>query len=359
MGSSEDVNAIVDYLKTKATGVSLDEAKATIDPSHLDRRKISAYVAWDLITYEGNVLKLTEFGRRFGRASIDNRSDLFGEIILNSRAYRIAAEWIFHNKFDVITAVDLAAHWHSHIPDELGTKSERSIRDQVTTFLRIAEAAGLGSYIIGRRKQPTRLDVERDALGQLIAQIGLESARPDSAESIAVPPFTEEHALQAEVAAEVPKEIERPVLEEQLPERLQVFIAHSKNVEILEQVKTMLDLADLEFEVAEEEESTAIPVPDKVLSAMRRSNAAVICVTADEESKVEDGSFSVNQNVLIEIGAAFVLYDKRVVLVWDKRVPVPSNLQGLYRCDFEGDELSWSAGMRLMKAVNRFKKPES
>ena len=358
MGSSEDVNAIVDYLKTKATGVSLGEAKATIAPSHLDDRKISAYVAWDLITYEGSVLKLTELGRRFGRASTDNRSDLFGEIILNSRAYRIAAEWIFHNNFDAITAVDLAAHWLSHIPDELGTKSEKSIREQVTTLFKIAEAAGLGSYVIGRRQQPTRLEVQRDALGQLIAQLGLES-RPDSAEPIAVPPVTEEHALQAEVAAEVRKETERPVLEEQLPERLQVFIAHSKNVEILEQVKTMLELAHLEFEVAEEEESTAIPVPDKVLSAMRRSNAAVICVTADNESKVEDGSFSVNQNVLIEIGAAFVLYDKRVVLVWDKRLPVPSNLQGLYRCEFEGDELSWSAGVKLMKAVNMFKKPES
>jgi hypothetical protein len=61
--------------------------------------------------------------------------------------------------------------------------------------------------------------------------------------------------------------------------------------------------------------------------------------------------------VLIEIGAAFVLYDRRVVLLWDKRLPVPTNLQGLYRCEFEGDELSWSAGMKLMKAIKGFKKP--
>ena len=32
-----------------------------------------------------------------------------------------------------------------------------------------------------------------------------------------------------------------------------------------------------------------------------------------------DGNYMLNDNVLIEIGAAFVLYDKRVVLVWDKR----------------------------------------
>lgn len=62
-----------------------------------------------------------------------------------------------------------------------------------------------------------------------------------------------------------------------------------------------------------------------------------------------------NQNVLIEIGSAFVLYDKKVVLVWDRRVAIPSNLQGLYRCEFAGDELSWNAGMKLMKAVSKFK----
>lgn len=53
-----------------------------------------------------------------------------------------------------------------------------------------------------------------------------------------------------------------------------------------------------------------------------------------------------------------MLYDKRVVLVWDKRLSVPSNLQGLYRCEFEGNELSWSAGMKLMKAIRGFKTAE-
>jgi predicted nucleotide-binding protein len=133
------------------------------------------------------------------------------------------------------------------------------------------------------------------------------------------------------------------------PETLRVFIAHGKNMAIVDQVETMLSLADIESEIAEEEETTAIPVPDKVFNAMRRCRAGVIVVSA------ENGETTVNQNVLIEIGAAFVLYERRVILVWDRRLPVPSNLQGLYRCEFEGDELSWSAGMSLMKAIQQFK----
>ena len=127
-------------------------------------------------------------------------------------------------------------------------------------------------------------------------------------------------------------------------------------MEIVDQIKTMIELASLDYEVVVETETAAIPIPDKVFGAMRRCNSAVMCVSADESDKREDGTYGINQNVLIEIGSAFVLYDKKVILVWDKRISIPSNLQGLYRCEYTGDELSWGTGMKLMKALNEFKK---
>jgi hypothetical protein len=139
------------------------------------------------------------------------------------------------------------------------------------------------------------------------------------------------------------------------PERLRAFISHGKNMDIVEQVETMLGLADIDTEIAEEEETTAIPVPDKVLDAMRRCGAGIIVVSVEEGKQNGAGQYAINQNVLIEIGAAFVLYDRKVVLVWDTRLPIPSNLQGLYRCEYEGDELTWGAGMKLMKAIQKFK----
>jgi hypothetical protein len=134
-----------------------------------------------------------------------------------------------------------------------------------------------------------------------------------------------------------------------------IFISHGKNLALVEQVKDVLDLYDIDCEVAVEEESTAIPVPQKVLSAMRRCSAAVMVVAADDDAAAAAGS--INTNVLIEIGAAFVLYDQRVVLLWDKRLKVPSNLQGLYRCEFEGNELSFATGTKLAKAVKGFRSP--
>jgi hypothetical protein len=117
----------------------------------------------------------------------------------------------------------------------------------------------------------------------------------------------------------------------------------------------MLGLADIPSEVAVKEETAAIPVPDKVFNAMKRCTAAIIVVSVDEGHKDAKGNYTINENVLIEIGAAFVLYDKRVVLLWDRRLQVPSNLQGLYRSEYEGNDLNWGAGMKLMKAIKGFR----
>jgi len=135
-----------------------------------------------------------------------------------------------------------------------------------------------------------------------------------------------------------------------------VFISHSKNLSVVDQVKDVLALYDIDYEVAVEEETTAIPVPQKILASMRRCQAAVMVVTADEQNKTETG-FAINTNVLIEIGSAFVLYDQKVVLLWDRRLKVPSNIQGLYRCEFEGSELSFAVGTKLAKALKSFRQP--
>ncbi len=168
-------------------------------------------------------------------------------------------------------------------------------------------------------------------------------------------PETEAASLDA--ADAVQEAAEQPVVPTQEPrvtKPFKVFITHGKNRKIVDQVKDVLDLYDIDHEIAVEEESPAIPVSQKVVSAMRRCKAGVMIVSADDDAAAESGS--INNNVLIEIGAAFVLYDQRVVLLWDKRLRVPSNLQGLYRCEFEGSELTFATGTKLAKAVKGFRR---
>lgn len=150
---------------------------------------------------------------------------------------------------------------------------------------------------------------------------------------------------------------ENPI-SENLPERAKVFISHGKNKKIVEQIKEILKFGQFEVLVSVEKEATAISVPDKVFSDMRACSAAVIHIEGEQKFLDEGGNehFKINENVLIEIGAAMALYGRRFVLLCEKSVQLPSNLQGIYRCEYEGSELNYESTIKLLKTFNEFRK---
>lgn len=135
-----------------------------------------------------------------------------------------------------------------------------------------------------------------------------------------------------------------------------VFISHSNNIKILSQIKQILSYGQFDYVIAEERETTAIPIAEKVFGLMKECNSAIINLSVDEQ-KEDDGCHSLNANVLIEIGAAFLQYNKKVILLVDKRLVdmIPSNLQGLYRSEYQGDELSLDSFFKLQDALIGFR----
>lgn len=136
-----------------------------------------------------------------------------------------------------------------------------------------------------------------------------------------------------------------------------VFISHGKNRKIVDQVKELLAFGDFEPVVSVEKETASKPVPDKVMDDMRECGAGIINVGTEKKLIDQQGEEHVilNQNVLIEIGAAMALYEGRFILLVEKGVEVPSNLQGLYQVRYEGQELGGDATIKLLKAFNDFK----
>lgn len=136
-----------------------------------------------------------------------------------------------------------------------------------------------------------------------------------------------------------------------------VFITHGKQRAIVGQIKELLTFGNFEPIVSVERESTAIPVPEKVFEDMRSCGAGVLHVGAEGKYLDKDGNehAKLNDNVLIEIGAAMALYGKRVILLVEKGVVLPSNLQGLYRCEFQGDKLDYESTMKLLKTFSQFR----
>lgn len=136
-----------------------------------------------------------------------------------------------------------------------------------------------------------------------------------------------------------------------------VFISHGKNKKIVAQLKELLTFGKFSPIVSVEKDTASVPVPDKVFNDMRLCSAAVIHVDKEGEFLDSEGNthLRLNENVLIEIGAAIALYKNRFVLLVEKGVKLPSNLQGLYRCEYEGDQLDYGATMKLLKTFNDFR----
>jgi hypothetical protein len=137
-----------------------------------------------------------------------------------------------------------------------------------------------------------------------------------------------------------------------------VFITHGKNKAFIEPAKQLLSFGELEAVVAAERQTVAQPVPEKVMEDMRSCGAAIIHV--DDERRLLDKEAKehivLNENVLIEIGAAMALYGRRFILVVKEGVELPSNLQGLYEVRYGGDSLDGGATIKLLKAINDMKK---
>lgn len=142
-----------------------------------------------------------------------------------------------------------------------------------------------------------------------------------------------------------------------LGENRKVFITHGKNREIVQQIKELLAFGDFEPVVSVERETVSKPIPKKVIDDMRMCAAAIIHVGHEQKVLGADGQEQIilNQNVLIEIGAAMALYEDRFILLVERGVELPSNLQGLYEVRHVGDKLDYDSTVKLLRAFNDFK----
>jgi predicted nucleotide-binding protein len=154
---------------------------------------------------------------------------------------------------------------------------------------------------------------------------------------------------------EVPQEL---VSAEQRDMRLKkVFITHGKNKAFIDAIKKLLEYGELIPVVAVEKSTVAKGLPDKVMDEMRNCGAAIIHVDAEERlfDDKKNERVVLNQNVLIEIGAAMALYGRRFVLLVREGVELPSNLEGLFEVRYVGETLSADVAFKLLDAVKDIK----
>lgn len=348
-----DIDALCAYLVTKPTGATMAEAKAVLDSKVLDGRKITALKYWGLIDDSSGKMAVTERGRLVGKDKGARRAEALREAIASIPSYRAVVERAVHRGELTFSAVDVAAHWHQHFKVD-ASSNDKILNDQAVCFFQLAEGADLGKLVIGRKGQHTRFEFD-EANARALAEGTADSFGNATRGEVGVTGYEHEAAGADGIEKPGSDGLRKPDLG---PERgNRVFITHGKNKKILEQVKELVAFGKFEAVVAQERETAAKPVPDKVMDEMRNCQAAVIHVGSEGVLFDKEGNEvpQINRNVLIEIGAAMALYGRNFILLVEDGVTLPSNLAGLYECRYAGDELNMPATMKLLKAFNEFK----
>lgn len=301
-----------------------------------------AAIAYGLIDggINANTMKLTNLGKRLVAPEAEGE-DLIArrEAILRPKVLRDFFERYRRAKFpnDVIARNVL--------------KSMSLPADRVESGLEIIKDNGRYAGII--RETPTGPFVNLDSPGVPAPTATPEFPTHNTLD--ATEPASQEIAAAA--APVTPAAAPSPATAALTAKANRVFITHGKQKAIVVQIKELLAFGNFDPVVSVEREATAIPVPEKVFEDMRSCSAGVIHVGAEGKYLDKDGTelTKLNDNVLIEIGAAMALYGKKVILLVERGVTLPSNLQGLYRCEFEGDKLEYESTMKLLKTFSQFR----
>jgi hypothetical protein len=159
----EDIEVVCGYLSKRPMGASVEEMRAVLDSKYLDNRKLSALKQWGFVEETETGLKVTDLGRTAARDEGKGVSQALAHVIRDVPPYRAIVERAAYNREASLTSADVGAHWHEHFPEQVSS-SEKTLSRQVVCFFRIAEGAGLGQLIIGRKGSPTRFDFGQEAL---------------------------------------------------------------------------------------------------------------------------------------------------------------------------------------------------
>jgi hypothetical protein len=332
--------AIADHYGKSPTGPLQIAAALELQPTSGQFRTLAgASLAYGLTDGGPRVdlIGLTDLGRRVV-APTEEGDDLLAkrEALLRPRVVRE-----FLQKYDGSRLP--AEHIGQNVLESLGVPAAATERTQ-RLIVSSADSLGLLTEIGGHRY--VNLAAARPAATREEPEPEVDVDEEGSVAYEEPPAATPSPAAPAEIP---PKEA--------LVKNRRVFISHGSNRKIVEQLKELLAYGDFEPVISVEKESTARPVPEKVLGEMRSCSAGIIHVGSERVIRDADENehHILNSNVLIEIGAAMALYGSNYILLVEEGTTLPTNLQGLYEARYKGEALDHDATMKLLRTFREFK----
>jgi len=181
-----------------------------------------------------------------------------------------------------------------------------------------------------------------------VDKLGVSTALVDQGTVETSATTASETITEQELQGQSPEpEVKRQILK-------QIFVAHGKNIKSLEQLEKILNKFKVTYKVDEDEPHKGRPISQKVADMMKSCTSGIFIFTADEKTVDKDGneSWRPSDNVVYELGAASVLYGKKIVILKEKDVAFASDFSDLGYISFEKDNLDAKAADLMLELIN-------
>lgn len=283
-----------------------------------DARKVSAYEFWKIVLRNGDRLKLSPLGWELAKC-LTPEADIYRTVLRNTTAYHGGLKWIKEQDLELVTHVDIGEFWREHHSCALQSDNDEQLEAHAASFFHVCHAAEVGTLTVGRKGQPTRLNIYSRELESYLNGNG-------RVESTTCSPSTTIKSMI--VAGSTNPGVSR------------VFVSHDQKPVLMNQITNALELADLQCETLDRSRDTI----ETVLAALKRCEAGVIVITEE----------SIDDLLLIQIGAALVHFERRLLFLVKKGLSLPVDINGVSRCEID-DELTWDTGLELVRSLKRFR----
>ncbi len=347
LATANDVRELVQYLKKQPHGIDLSEIAQPIRKRVFFPPKIAAYEYWGLITRVGERLTLTQFGWEFARR-IEPEAIAYRALLDATAAYRAVLQQLYAQGLSVVTHEEVLACWRAHFPHAVYDTELPTLRAGVVCFFHLCQAAELGTVTLGKRGQPTRLRLLRPELKRY-----LEAGPADIHDAPPTQTANDPMAARAQTTEPVPPRAEFDATP--AATSLRVYVSHPHGATVIAQLLETLNLVGVTYCLGERG-ATGHELPGAhVLAAMRACDIGIIVLRPEDFGDVAataDGPL--DERVLNEIGAAFVCFDGRLLLLHEESLPLPAALQS-FQCTYRGAELTWAGGVKVLRALQGFR----
>ncbi|MBS0239995.1 MAG: nucleotide-binding protein [Proteobacteria bacterium] len=281
--------------------------------------------------YAADQINLTTLGRRIvspTEEGDDNRARV--EAVLQPRVQREFFEKYNKAKFP---------------PDTIGRNVLVSMglpKDRAERSFEILKENGTRTGIIRETKTGPFVAIDHPVPPKSTVQPTLETYDEEDDETEAVLPIAEANVTPKSATSESgPK---------------QLFVAHGKNRKPLEDLKKILDQFKIPYKVALDEPNKGRPISAKVAELMQECSAGIFIFTKDELffKKGKDDEFDEvwrpSENVVYELGAASIRWERKIIIVREDGVNFPSDFSDLGYITFKDGEIANKA-MEIFKEL--------